>query len=193
MLVTCADGPLAPHRTGWPGIEVVATDLAESFRAGLSPHLDHARRVADPFHVVRVGRRCLDSVRRRVQNDTLDTGAARKIRCTGSARSSSPAPNASTSEAPTGSSSASGLVIPATRSSALGWPVNGQESVREVYLTDDPAEAAVLLDKAIAGCAADDVAEIQTLGKTLKRWRTRSSLTITPAPPTDRPRASTCA
>lgn len=53
------------------GIKVVATDLAESFRAGLSPHLDHARRVADPFHVVRVGNRCLDQVRRRVQNDTL--------------------------------------------------------------------------------------------------------------------------
>jgi transposase len=40
------------------GIRVVATDLAESFRAGLSPHLDHARRVADPFHVVRVANRC---------------------------------------------------------------------------------------------------------------------------------------
>jgi transposase len=53
------------------GIEVVATDLAESFRAGLSPHLDHATRVADPFHVVRVGNRCLDKVRRRVQNETL--------------------------------------------------------------------------------------------------------------------------
>jgi len=40
---------------GWlAGIEVVATDLAETFRAGLSPHLDHATRVADPFHVVRV-------------------------------------------------------------------------------------------------------------------------------------------
>jgi hypothetical protein len=37
------------------GIEVVATDLAESFRGGLSPHLDHATRVAaDPFHVVRM-------------------------------------------------------------------------------------------------------------------------------------------
>jgi transposase len=36
-------------------ISVVATDLAESYRAGLSPHLDHARRVTDPFHVVRVG------------------------------------------------------------------------------------------------------------------------------------------
>jgi transposase len=53
------------------GINVVATDLTESFRAGLSPHLEHARRVADPFHVVRVGNRCLDRVRRRVQNETL--------------------------------------------------------------------------------------------------------------------------
>ena len=56
----------------WLGrIEVVATDLAESFRAGLSPHLAHARRVADPFHVVRAGNGCLDKVRRRVQNETL--------------------------------------------------------------------------------------------------------------------------
>ena len=45
--------------------------LAESFRAGLSPDLDHARRVADPFHVVRTANRCLDKVRRRVQNETL--------------------------------------------------------------------------------------------------------------------------
>ncbi len=50
---------------------MVATDLAESFRAGLSPHLEHARRVADPFHVVRAGNRCLDKVRRRVQKETL--------------------------------------------------------------------------------------------------------------------------
>ena len=33
--------------------------------------LDHATRVADPFHVVRVANRCLDKVRRRVQNETL--------------------------------------------------------------------------------------------------------------------------
>ncbi len=53
------------------GITTVTTDLAESYRAGLSPHLVHATRVADPFHVVRVGNRCLDKVRRRVQNETL--------------------------------------------------------------------------------------------------------------------------
>src|SRR6266853_1712661 len=62
-------------RQGQPGvaggIETVSTDLAESARSGLSPHLDHATRVADPFHVVRVANRCLDKVRRRVQNETL--------------------------------------------------------------------------------------------------------------------------
>lgn len=48
-----------------------------------------------------------------------------------------------------------------------------KKSVRDVYLTDDPAEAAMLLDKTIAGCPADEVAEIRSLGDTLKRWRTK--------------------
>ena len=52
-------------------IRVAAADLTEHYRAGMSPHLDHTLRVADPFHVVRVGNRCLDTVRRRVQNETL--------------------------------------------------------------------------------------------------------------------------
>ncbi len=47
-----------------------------------------------------------------------------------------------------------------------------KESVRDVYLTDDPAEAALLLDKAIEGCRTDWVDEIQSLGRTLARWRT---------------------
>jgi hypothetical protein len=50
-------------------------------------------------------------------------------------------------------------------------PVNRQESVRDVYLTEDPSVAAILLDKAIAGCEADDVEEIRSLGNTLKSWR----------------------
>ena len=37
----------------------MATDLAESYRAGLTPHLAHAVRVADPLHVVRVANRCV--------------------------------------------------------------------------------------------------------------------------------------
>ena len=46
-----------------------------------------------------------------------------------------------------------------------------KESVRDVYLTDDPREAEILLDKAILGCLEDKVPEIQSLGRTLKRWR----------------------
>ena len=46
-----------------------------------------------------------------------------------------------------------------------------KESVRDIYLVDDPA-AATLIDKAIAGCADDEVEEIRSLGKTLASWRT---------------------
>jgi hypothetical protein len=43
--------------------------------------------------------------------------------------------------------------------------------VRDLYLTEDPAEAALLIDKTIAGCADDEVPEIRSLGHTLASWR----------------------
>ena len=150
-------------------IEVVATDLAESYRAGLSPHLDHCVRVADPFHVVRVANRCMDTVRRRVQNEQLGHRGRkkdplfkiRKILLSGSERVTH------------------GGVERMLLSLRVGDPNDellgawlAKESVRDVYLTNDPGEAAVLLDKTIAGCQADDVPEIRSLGDTLARWRT---------------------
>jgi transposase len=151
------------------GITTVATDLAESFRAGLSPHLDHATRVADPFHVVRRANHCVDQVRRRVQNETLGHRGRkhdplykiRKLLLTGSERLNE-----------TGHDRVLlGLRVGDPHDEVLGaWLA--KESVRDVYLTDDPADAAVLLDKAIAGCASDDVAEIVSLGRTLRAWRT---------------------
>jgi transposase len=150
------------------GIEVVATDLAESFRAGLSPHLSHARRVADPFHVVRVGNRCLDKVRRRVQNETLGHRGRkedplyriRKLLVSGSERLDARASNRMLL----------GLRVGDPHDEVLGaWLA--KESVRDVYLTDDPAVAATLLDKVIAGCAEDEVEEIRSLGSTLESWR----------------------
>jgi transposase len=47
-----------------------------------------------------------------------------------------------------------------------------KESVRDVYLADNPTDAELLLDKAIVGCLDDEVEEIRSLGKTLKSWRT---------------------
>ena len=47
-----------------------------------------------------------------------------------------------------------------------------KESVHDLYLTDDPDEAATLIDKAIAGCGEDEVEEIRSLGRTPAAWRT---------------------
>ena len=153
----------------WLGkIEVVATDLTEHYRAGLSPHLDHATRVADPFHVVRVANRCLDQVRRRVQNETLGHRGRkhdplyriRKLLLTGSERVDD-----------TGRQRMLlGLRVGDPNDEVVGaWLA--KESVRDVYLAENRTDAEVLLDKAIVGCREDDVAEIRSLGDTLARWR----------------------
>ncbi len=149
-------------------IAVVTTDLAESYRAGLTPHLAHATRVADPFHVVRVGNRCLDKVRRRVQQETLEHRGRkgdplyriRKLLLAGTERLDEPGRQRMLL----------GLRIGDPRDEVLGaWLA--KESVRDVYLADAPAEAATLVDKAIAGCGEDDVEEIRSLGRTLSAWR----------------------
>ncbi len=159
----------ATQPPGWlAGIESVSIDLTDSYRAGLSPHLDHAVRVADPFHVVRIGNRCLDQVRRRVQNQTLGHRGRsddplyriRKLLLTGSERLDSPGADRMLL----------GLRLGDPADEVLGaWLA--KESVRDVYLVDDPADAATLLDKTIVACADDDVPEIRTLGRTLTRWR----------------------
>jgi len=150
-------------------VGVVATDLAESYRAGLSPHLDHAVRVADPFHVVRVANRCLDKVRRRVQNEQLGHRGRkadplykiRKILLAGSERVTQSGVDRFHL----------GLRAGDPRDEVLGaWLA--KENVRDVYLADNLADATVLLDKAIAGCQGDVVPEVRALGDTLARWRT---------------------
>jgi transposase len=150
------------------GIKVVATDLTESFRAGLSPGLDHARRVADPFHVVRVANRCVDKVRRRVQNDTLGHRGRkrdplyriRKLLLTGNERLDDRGRDRMLL----------GLRVGDPHDEVLGaWLA--KESVRDIYLADTWRDARLLLTKAITGCLADDVAEIVSLGHTLQSWR----------------------
>lgn len=47
-----------------------------------------------------------------------------------------------------------------------------KEHLRDVYLSDDPAEAERLLDGVIDECDAEDIPELATLAATLRRWRT---------------------
>jgi transposase len=178
ILIDMVDGHSATDLREWldardqawlADIGVVTTDLAESYRAGLDPHLSHATRVADPFHVVRVANRCLDKVRRRVQQETLHHRGRkadplyriRKILLTGNERLDERGQQRMLL----------GLRIGDPNDEVVGaWLA--KESVRDVYLSDDPDDAAVLLDKAIVGCAEDEVDEIRALGRTLAAWRT---------------------
>ena len=149
-------------------INTVSIDLTDSYRNGLSPHLDHALRVADPFHVVRVANRCLDKVRRRVQNETKGHRGRkddplyriRKLLLKGSERLDEQGRDRMLL----------GLRVGDPWDEVAGaWLA--KESVRDIYLVDNPEDAATLVDKAIAGCLQDDVAEIRSLGRTLARWR----------------------
>jgi transposase len=149
-------------------VQVVATDLTESYRRGIQGFLDHALRVADPFPVVRVATGTVDLVRRRVQNQTLGHRGRkndplyriRKLLAMGAERLSERGHER--------------LLL----SLRLGDPDDevvgawlAKESVRDLYLTDNVEDAATLLDKAITGCRADAVPEIRSLGRTLDRWR----------------------
>jgi transposase len=149
-------------------IEVVATDLAESYRRGIAEHLSHTVRVADPFHVVRAANRVVDKVRRRVQSETLGHRGRkadplyriRKLLLTGSERLDERGHDRMLL----------GLRRGDPHDELLGaWLA--KESVRDVYLTERVGEAKTLLKKAIVGCKSDEVHEIRSLGDTLERWQ----------------------
>jgi transposase len=148
-------------------IEVVASDLAESYRRAMAGHLDHAVRVADPFHVVRAGNRVVDKVRRRVQNATLGHRGRkgdplyriRKLLLKGAERLDERGHERMLL----------GLRRGDPHDELLGaWLA--KESVRDIYLTERVGEAKTLLRKAIVGCTGDEVPEIRSLGDTLERW-----------------------
>jgi len=178
IIIDMVQGNAAADLGGWldaqpadwlAAVKVVATDLAESFRAGLSGRLDGAIRVADPFHVVRVANRCVDTVRRRVQNETLGHRGRkhdplfkiRKLLLAGNERVNERGRHRMLL----------GLRVGDPHDELLGaWLA--KESVRDVYLTDNLKVATTLVDKAIAGCGNDEVEEIRSLGNTLASWRT---------------------
>lgn len=150
------------------GVRVVALDLTDTYRSGLHPHLSHARRVADPFHVVRVGNRMVDQVRRRVQNETMGRRGhkedplyrARKLLIRADERLDERG-RAKLMEA---------LRRGDPYDEVLGaWLA--KEACRSIYLQDDVDDAAALLDDTIAGALEDPVPEIRTFGRTLSRWR----------------------
>ena len=163
-------GWLDAQPPGWLGaVRVVATDLAESYRAGLEGRFDQAIRVADPFHVTRLANRCLDQVRRRVQQQTLGHRGRkadplyriRKLMVSGAERLDERGLDRMLL----------GIRLGDPDDEVLGaWLA--KESVRDVYLAGHIEDAELLIAKAITGCLEDPVPEVRALGRTLARWRT---------------------
>jgi transposase len=174
--------------SGWlEEIDTIATDLAESYRAGLdNEHLASATRVADPFHVVRVANRCVDKVRRRVQNETLNHRGRkhdplyriRKLLLTGSERLDQRGTDRMLL----------GLRVGDPDDEVLGaWLA--KESVRDIYLTDEPDEATTLMTRPSPAARTTTSTRSTRWVARSSRGAPRSSTTTTPARRTGRPRA----
>lgn len=160
---------LADRPAPWlAGVDVVCIDPFEAYRKGLKPHLKHATLVADPFHIVRLGNRAVDDVRRRTQQEQTGHRGRRgdplydirKILLTASERLSDK--GRARLDAALAKGDPRDEVVAA-------WLA--KEHLREVYSVFDHADAAQLLDAVIVECAGSGIPELIRLAKTLTQWR----------------------
>jgi len=163
---------LARQPADWCGtVGVVSVDPHEGYRNALinSPFLGEVTLVVDPFHIVRLANQALTRCRQRVQQEQLGHRGRARDPLYGARKL---------------------LLLGAERVDEAGWErihavlragdpgdeVLGcwiaKELVRDVYLTDDPAEAEAALDAALAWCSEPEATiEQRRLAKTLRRWR----------------------
>ncbi len=156
---------------GWlHGVQVVSVDPHEGYRSAVTRGLlAHATVVVDGFHIVRLANQAVTRCRQRTQQAMLEHRGwkgdplydIRKLLLLGAERLDH-----------------NGWVrlLDALREGDPDGEVRdcwvAKEKVRDIYLTDDPDEAAELLDDVLAWCTdTDSGPELATLAKTLKRWR----------------------
>jgi transposase len=145
-----------------------ALDMSNAYAAVYSVVLPRADQVVDPFHVIALANRALDSIRRRVQSEQ---GArrgkgnhplfrARRLLLMGEERLSDPASERLHSLLELGDPSAE---------VAIAYRI--KERLRDFYRTSDPDEARAMLDELIRHCVKTAMPpEIQRLGRTLRKW-----------------------
>lgn len=155
------------------GIEVVSVDPHEGYRSAItrpSGPLASTTIVVDPFHIVRLANAAVTACRQRVQQASVGHRGwkgdplydVRKLLLVGFERLDERAWE---------------RILDALREGDPNDEVRdawvAKEKIRDVYLCDDPDQAAALLDHAIAWCtAAESGPELRRLAKTLRRWRT---------------------
>ena len=145
-----------------------ALDMSATYAAVFSVVLPQAKQVVDSFHAVALANRCLDDIRRRVQNEQLGHRGrrddplyrARRLLLMGEEKLSSQAAQRLLALLELGDPHAA---------VAIGYRV--KERLRDFYATTDPYEARWLLEDLVRHCVRRAMPpEIQRLGKTLRRW-----------------------
>jgi len=145
-----------------------ALDMSATYAAVYSVVLPKAAQVVDPFHVISLANRCLDTVRRRVQSE--QTGhrgrrddplyRARRVLLLGEEKLDAQATERLWSLLELGDPGAE---------VAIAYRV--KERLRDFYRTRDPDEARRLLDELQAHCLKKAMPpEIQKLGRTIRAW-----------------------
>ena len=165
---------LLRRRREWrEGIRWAVLDLSGPYRSAFDVALPHAKQVADPFHVVRLGNDALDEVRRRVQNQTLGHRGrkddplyqARKLLV-----------SASENITEHGHTKLRGLLDAGDPYGEVRDAWHAKETLRSVYDIDDAKVGAATVAQLAADLQDPAMpAEINRLGRTIWRWRTQIS------------------
>jgi transposase len=154
---------------GWKErIRYGALDMSNAYAAVYSVVLPKVDQVVDPFHVIALANRALDTIRRRVQHEQGGRRnkahnplyRARHLLLSGEERLSEGAADRLGSLLELGDPGAE---------VAIAYRI--KERLRDFYRTDDPDEARVLLEDLQRHCAKRAMPpEIQRLGRTLRKW-----------------------
>jgi len=145
-----------------------ALDMSDTYAAVYTVILPKAAQVVDPFHVISLANRCLDTVRRRVQNE--QTGhrgrrddplyRARRVLLRGEEKLDQAATERLWSLLELGDPGAE---------VAIAYRV--KERLRDFYRTRDPDEAKAILEELQTHCRRRAMPpEVQKLGRTIRDW-----------------------
>ncbi len=148
-------------------IATAVIDPYAGYALGLAEGLPHARLVVDHFHAVRLANQALDEVRRRVQQETLGH-RGRKPDPLYRIRRRLLAAHERLGEGAW--SAVVALLEAGDPAGEVGAAYMAKELLREVYDTTGADEARRRLRRFYDHCHTADVAELDRLSRTIRRW-----------------------
>lgn len=160
---------LADRDPAWKAqVDTVAIDPYQGYATALRGHLDHARLVADHWHVIRLANAMVDDVRRRVQQDTLGHRGRKGDPLYGVRRTLLFAADRLSDRQWARLDAAWDAGDPHDEVH-LAWAV--KEALRDTYAASCEADARAALDEFYAWAAESGLPEARRLARTVRRWQ----------------------